>query len=95
MIHFGDTWCNDHQNTFKSTPEGEFMNYTVMSWWYKPLQLVSREAKHIQNQFNSDNHQVMAQTDPGLEIPGHDHKNTFKSMPEGEFMIYTVLAWRY
>ena len=23
---------NDLQNTFKSIPEGEFMNYTVMAW---------------------------------------------------------------
>ena len=25
---------NDHIYTFQSTPVGEFMNYTVVAWWY-------------------------------------------------------------
>ena len=41
---------NDHQNTFKSTPEGEFITNRVMDWWYLPMQLVSREVEHIKNQ---------------------------------------------
>ena len=29
---FFEISVNDLQNTFKSIPEGEFMNYTVMAW---------------------------------------------------------------
>jgi hypothetical protein len=30
---------NDHKKTFLlSPPEGEFMSFIVMAWWYQPLQ---------------------------------------------------------
>ena len=77
---------NNPHNTFQTIPEGWFMNYTVMAWWYQPLQLVSRQVKHISNQQNYYNHQIMAWNDTFIEIPGNTPHNTFKTIPEGWFM---------
>ena len=84
---------NDLQNTFKYIPESEFMNYTVMAWLQEHVQLVSKEVKHISNQYYIYHQQVMAWNDPFFEIPGNDPQNIFKTIPEGEFINYTVMDW--
>ena len=62
---------SDHQITLiVSPPDGKFVNYTAMTWWYWPLNLVFRDVEHILNRYNIFNHLVMAWNDPIFEIPG-------------------------
>ena len=68
MIHSLRYLSNDPQNTFINIPEDEFMNYIVMSWWYEPLQLVSRSIEHVEKHKNIYNCQVMTCNDPFFEI---------------------------
>jgi hypothetical protein len=51
---------NYHKISFLSTPDGEFMVYTDMDWWYCPLPLVSREVEFILNWYNTFHHLLMA-----------------------------------
>jgi hypothetical protein len=46
------------------------MNYTVMAWWYYPLNLVSGEAEYISDQYIIYTHQEMAWNDTIFEISG-------------------------
>jgi hypothetical protein len=49
----------DHQIDFLCPQDGEFINYTVMAWWYFPLELVSGEAKHVRNKYYFFNHHLV------------------------------------
>ena len=74
---------------FLFPPDREFMYYTVMAWWYLPLQYVFVEVDFIKNKYNSFNNIVkwhgMIQYLRILVNKKNDHQ-----MP---FLL--VMAWWY
>jgi hypothetical protein len=60
----------DHQITFISPQDDEFINSKVAGQWYLPQLLVSREVDYIINQFNFFLHVIRARSDPIFEKTG-------------------------
>jgi hypothetical protein len=54
----------DHQITFISPQDGEFMNFKVAGQWYLPQKLVSEEVDYIINQLNFFPCLIRARNDP-------------------------------
>jgi hypothetical protein len=60
----------DHQITFFSPQDGEFMNSKVMAWWYLPQPLVSKEVEYARNPLSFFLHLIRAWNDPIFESTG-------------------------
>jgi hypothetical protein len=61
---------NDNPIAFSSPLDGEVVNYTVMAWWYCPVELVSGEVESFTYQYSFFNHLVLAWNDAIFEITG-------------------------